>query len=126
VNDKFYEWLESMYADPGIAPIKSTRGRIHEYLAMKLDYSTPGGVKVNMTEYIKGMIKEFPEQIPDISKNCPWNENLFKVNSAATPLNIKKGQVFHTFVAKALFLSKRARYDFFQQFYIFGVRKSPN
>jgi hypothetical protein len=68
-------------------------------------------VKVNMTDYIKGMIKKFPEQLPDSSKNCPWNENLFKVNSAARPLTIKKAQVFHTFVAKVLFLSKRARYD---------------
>ena len=37
---------------------------------MKVDYSTPGVVKVNMIDYIKGMIKEFPEQLPDSSKNC--------------------------------------------------------
>jgi hypothetical protein len=104
VSDKFYEWLESMYADPKIAPANATQGKINEYLAMKLDYSTPGVVKVNMTEYIKGMIKEILEQLPESSKNCPWNENLFEVNSAARWLNIKTAQVFHTFVAKAQFL----------------------
>jgi hypothetical protein len=111
VNDKFYDWLESMYGNPKIVPVKATQGKVHEYLPMKLDYSTPGVVKVNLTEYIKGMIKECPEQLLDSSKNCPWNENLFKMNSAARPRNIKKSQVFHTFVAKALFLSKRARCD---------------
>jgi hypothetical protein len=94
---------------------------------MKLDYSTPGVVKVNMTDYIKGMIKEFPEQLPDSSKNCPWNENLFKVNSAARPLTIKKAQVFHTFVAKALFLSKRARCDIQPAIAFLTTRvRSPN
>jgi hypothetical protein len=61
VNNKFYEWLESMHGDTKIAPVKATRGKIHEYLSMKLDYSTPRVMKVNMTEYIKGKIKEFPE-----------------------------------------------------------------
>jgi hypothetical protein len=68
VNGRFYEWLESMYGDPKIAPVKATQGKIHEYLAMKLDYSTPGVVKVNMTDCIKGMIKEFPEQLSDSEK----------------------------------------------------------
>jgi hypothetical protein len=44
VNNKFYKWLESMYGDPKLPPVKATRGKIHEYLAMKLDYSTPGVV----------------------------------------------------------------------------------
>jgi hypothetical protein len=34
VNDKFYEWLESMYGDPKIAPAKATQGKIHEYLSI--------------------------------------------------------------------------------------------
>jgi hypothetical protein len=55
--------------DPKIAPVNATRGKIHEYLAVKRDYI--GVVKVNMAEYIKGMIKEFSEQLPDNFKNCP-------------------------------------------------------
>jgi hypothetical protein len=35
---------------------------------LKLDNSTPGVVKVNITEYIKGTIMEFPEQLPESSK----------------------------------------------------------
>jgi hypothetical protein len=50
VNNRFYEWLESIYGDSKIGPVKAMQGKIHECLAMKLDYSTPGVVKVNMTD----------------------------------------------------------------------------
>jgi hypothetical protein len=55
------------------------------------------------------MIKGFPEQLPDSSRNCTWNEILFKENSPSRPLNNKKAEAFHTFVVKALFVSKRGR-----------------
>ena len=112
VNDEFYNWLQKMYGDPKIAPVKVTRGKIHNYLAMNLDFSKPGMVKVDMIKHIEEMIKEFPEEIPNSVKKCPWNDELFKVNPSAKLLEDKKTKVlFHTFVAKALFISKRARCD---------------
>ena len=109
VNDEFLKWLNKMYGDPNVAPVKATRGKIHDYLAMKLDYTTKGKVKVDMIEYVNNMVKEFPEEVT--SSKYPWNENLFKVDEKDVKLSKDKHEMFHTFVAKGLFLCKRARPD---------------
>jgi hypothetical protein len=62
-----------------------------------------------MQDYIEKMINEFPEALKD--SNCPWNENLFKVNEEAEKLSKDKSELFHKFVAKGLFASKRTRPD---------------
>ena len=111
VNDKFYSWLQEKYGDPRIAPVKATRGKVHEYLAMNLDFSVSGIVKIHMKKHIEEMLKEFPETIPESLRKCPWNEDLFEINPNAKKLGNEKAKAFHTFVAKALFISKRARCD---------------
>jgi hypothetical protein len=79
-----------------------------------------------MTEYIKGMIKDFPEKLPDSSKIAHGTRIYLKC-SAARPLNIKKAQVFHTFVANALFLSIRARCDMQRTIALLTTQvRSPN
>ena len=55
------------------------------------------------------MISEFPERLN--KSNCPWNENLFKEDQKAKKLSSEKAELFHKFVAKGLFASKRARPD---------------
>ena len=43
VNDKFIDWLTKTYApNPKMEKIKAVRGKVHNYLAMVLDYSVPG------------------------------------------------------------------------------------
>ena len=46
VVDKMIEWLRNKYEDEDIGKLKATRGKIHDYLAMILDFSVPGEVKV--------------------------------------------------------------------------------
>ena len=48
-----------MYGNVKSAPVKATRGKIHDYLAMKLDYSQEKVIKVNMVDYVEAMVKEF-------------------------------------------------------------------
>jgi Reverse transcriptase (RNA-dependent DNA polymerase) len=109
VNDDFLKWLQEKYGDTKVAPVKATRGKVHDYLAMKLDFTTPGKLKVDMTDYVNSMVKEFPEEIS--TSQYPWNKNLFKVDDKDKKLSKEKQEVFHTFVAKGLFLCKRARPD---------------
>ena len=108
-NDKFLQWLEMKYGDAEIGKVKAVRGKRHDYLAMILDYSFPGVVKVDMTNYVKQMVEDFPEQVQN--STYPWNENLFKVDSQSARLSSERAEQFHTFVAKGLFVCKRARQD---------------
>ena len=58
VNDDFEVWLQKEFGQ--IKRITGTRGKRHVYLGMTLDYSTPGEVKIDMVDYVKEMINDFP------------------------------------------------------------------
>ena len=110
VVDGFIDWLEKMYGDDELGHVTVTRGKHHEYLAMKLDSSKKGEVKIDMTKYVQEMLDTFPETVSK-GASTPANENLYKINERSPKLNKKRAEEFHTAVAKALFMSKRARPD---------------
>jgi hypothetical protein len=125
VNYNFLKWLESTYSDSKLAPVKVTGGKIHDYLAMKLDYATEVTPKIDMIDYVNNMVEDFPEVITKL--NYPWNENLFKVDEENPKLTKNKQEVFHTFVAKCLFLCKRGRSDRQTEIAFLAARvKAPN
>jgi hypothetical protein len=45
VNDGFEEWCEKMYGNDGIGHVNVVGGKTHDYLAMILDFGTPGAMK---------------------------------------------------------------------------------
>ena len=108
VINSFIRWLKTKYG--AIGELKVTQGDEHVYLGMDFDFSVEGCVKVDMTKYVKEMLEEYPEELKGKSMT-PANEKLFKVNESSTRLEKEKAEVFHTTVAKGLFLSKRARPD---------------
>jgi hypothetical protein len=110
VNDEFLQWLKEKYANDDIGEVKAVRGKKHDYLAMILDYSIPGVLTVDMTAYVKAMVKDFPEKLEGSGK-FPWTEKLFKVDSASKQLSPERAKIFHTFVMKGMFLCKRGRQD---------------
>jgi hypothetical protein len=110
VNDKFHIWCEKVYGSDALGHVKVVRGKIHDYLAMILDFSISGAMKLDMIYYIIQMIKDFPYDLKSITTN-PWTEKLFKVNTESKNLDDERRAVFHTFVMKAMFLCKRARPD---------------
>jgi hypothetical protein len=111
INDEFLEWLKKTYGNSKTGQVKAKRGKLHDYLGVKLDYSTPGEVKVEMIDYIKSMIKDFPEEIGNKVMNTPWSEGLFKISGKGKNLTPELQGIFHTIVAKGLFVTKRARQD---------------
>ena len=72
VNHKFHKWLDMKYGDDKLGRVRATRGKIHNYLGMTLDYSTSKKLKLSMKDYIEKMIKEFPETLKE--SYCPWNK----------------------------------------------------
>jgi hypothetical protein len=57
INDQFLKWLNHKYGQYGEA--KATRGKVHDYLGMTFIYEDEG-VTVDMREYIKTMLNDFP------------------------------------------------------------------
>ena len=110
VVDGFIDWLEKRYGDKELGHVMVTRGKQHDYLAMRLDYSKKGQVKIDMTKYVQEMLDTFPEKV-STGASTPANENLYKINERSPKLNKTRAEEFHTTVAKALFVSKRARPD---------------
>jgi len=87
-----------------------SHGRKHNYLGMVLDYTKVGAIQVAMFDYIENMLSELPPTM-DGESRTPAPLHLFDVNEEATKLNEAEAQFFHHYVAKLLFLCKRARPD---------------
>jgi hypothetical protein len=80
-----------------------------DYLAMKLNFTEKGKLKLDMVDYVDNMVNDFPEELPP--SNYPWNDNLLEVDLSSKLLLKEKKELFHTFAAKALFLCQCAPRD---------------
>jgi hypothetical protein len=92
------------------APLSVTRGKVHNYLGMRMDYTMRGKVNITMVPYIEDMIDKMPEDMRGMS-STPGRNHLFTVNQDATKLSDEDSIMFHHITAKLLFLCKRARPD---------------
>ena len=126
VVDSFIQWVKDTYG--AIGEVKVTRGKVHDYLGMKLDYSINGQVSVDMRDYLMTMIEAFPEDLMTGARVAsPWNENLFKVHEDSPILDKERAEQFHTTTAQGLFLCKRARPDISPAIAYLTTRvKNPN
>ena len=109
VNDKFLEWLKATYRK--IADVKGICGTCHDYLAMNLDFSESGVMKVDMVDYVTDMVKDFPGNLPKKKVMCPWTVKLFHIDENSKPLDEKHKEIFHMFIMKGMFVCKCARQD---------------
>jgi hypothetical protein len=98
-------WLESKYGE-----LRTTRGKKHNYLGMDMDFSKTGEVSISMIKYLQETIEKFPENIEG-SVSSPAAAHLFEINDQATKLEDERAQLFHTIVAKLLWICKRSRPD---------------
>ena len=104
VVQKVIKQLEDEYGKMTV-----TTGKIHTYCGMDLIFENKS-LQVDMREYLKDVVSEFPE---DCSKavTTPAAVYLFEVDESQTKLDNERKKIFHTFVAKLLFVSKRGRPD---------------
>lgn len=118
-------WLrdeyESVFAD-GSGKMKVARGKLHRYLGMTMDFTTPKIVKITMLDYVDDVVEAWDKANSEINSNNTMSksckrimtaapDDLFKVDEVAIKLDPAMTKVFHNIVAKALYISKRARPD---------------
>jgi hypothetical protein len=92
------------------APLTVTRGKIHDYLGLTLDFSDDGKVKVRMEDYVESILEDAPANM-DGEAPTPAAQHLFTVNDDGEKLGQEDADLFHQMTAKLLFLGKRARPD---------------
>jgi hypothetical protein len=63
VNDHFAIWCKNTYGSDNLGHGKVVRGNVHDYLAMILDFTQDGALKIDMKYYIEGMLEEFSYNI---------------------------------------------------------------
>ena len=113
---KMVAWLrqeyESIFED-GTGKMTVNRGKVHTYLGMRLDYSSPGRVMISQFEYIAEVILAFDKADPGGSgtKTSAAPTNLFRIDDDCVKLLPNKAKEFHNIVAKSLYATKRSRPD---------------
>ena len=77
---------------------------------MNIKFRDDKTFEVHMEEHIQEAIDAFDE---DVSKSIctPAGKGLFEINEKSTPLMKDKADMFHSIVAKLLFVSRRCRLD---------------
>ena len=93
------------------APLTVTRGPVHEYLGMTIDFSRPGMVQFHMKAFIDDLIAETPSELLKGMAASPGGQHLFTVNEDCPKLSEKQAELFHHLTAKLLYICKRTRPD---------------
>jgi hypothetical protein len=87
-----------------------TRGRKHTFLGMKFVFTNDGKVQITMEDYLTEAIEESGMTI-ERTVATPAKKDLFDVDDTAAPLEKAEAEIFHSIVAKLLYVSLRARMD---------------
>ena len=84
--------------------VKPLRGKVHDYLGMKIDFGTKDTVIIDMDQYVHDMIVDFPVNITKKS-STPAGDKLMEVGFGKL-LDKQKTEAFHTTVAKGFFVQE--------------------
>jgi len=93
------------------APLSVTRGKIHNYLGMVIDFSVDEKVCFTMPTLVKDIISQLPLHLVTGPSTTPAANHLFEVKEGATKLTVNEADLFHRLTAQLLYLCKRARPD---------------
>ena len=90
-----------------ISKMTITRGKVHKYLRITIDYSSPGKLIFSIIDYIGKILDNILEDMKGESAT-PAAHHLFDIAEDATKLLQADADIFHQFVAQLLYLSKMA------------------
>ena len=94
--------------------LKVSRGDQHDFLGMNIDLDRKNKkVNIGTSIHIKEAVEMFEESGDEIKGHVanPGNSQFFKYKDAYKSLDQKRADIFHSTVAKLLFIGKRGRPD---------------
>ena len=102
MNDQFLDEMNHLYGK--LKECTSTRGRTHEFLGMTLTFLKNGCLQVTMEDHIEDLLRSYPEA-KGVSPT-PASKSLFNVDEQSKLLNKDEKELFHSCIAKSLFIAK--------------------
>lgn len=85
-----------------------TRGTVHDYLGITIDYSESEKVKFIMIDYLRDIVDDMPVDMKGGARTTV-RSNVFEVDTESPLLSQKRADFFHRISARLLFAAKRAR-----------------
>ena len=85
-----------------------SRGKMHNFVGMDLEFKENGTVEILMKEYIKECIEVFGERMRRVT--TPAKSSLFEIKDKVE-MSVERQEICQHIVAKLLYISKRARVD---------------
>ena len=82
-------------------------GKVHKYLGVNIDYSSPGKVILSMVDCIVNMHDDIPEDMKGYQQHPLHTTSL--ILRKMRPNYPEPTHIFHRFVAQLLYLSNQAR-----------------
>ena len=89
-------------------PLTTNRGKVLDYLGIRIYYRKKGKVTFSMEDYIKKILEEAPCDMEGTAKRVSAC-HLFNTNDREKKLSEEKTQLFHHIVAKLLYLCRRTQ-----------------
>ena len=117
VDDNFVSHVEKKVVDDILdkmkekfGDLKITRGKKHTFLGINFEFTDDKKLAIDMFEHLGESIELFGEELLGKVTSCAA-KGLTEVDSKSQRLDTKRSKLFHSVVAKLLFISKRARPD---------------
>jgi len=88
--------------------ISISRGDFHSYLGQSIEFCADGQVKVSMEGYVRDLLDSMDV---DASASSPATTKLFHTDTDSSALGVEQKEMYHSCVARLLYLAKRARPD---------------
>ena len=81
-------------------------GKRHDYLGMILDFTIPGTLEIDMSDYIQVILQDTPANLWGTSM-VPVAKHLFTTRPDAPKLNPQEQELFHHLTMQLMYLSQR-------------------
>ena len=85
-------------------------GKRHDYLGMILDFTVPGTLEIDMSDYIQVILQDTPANLWGTSM-VPVAKHLFTTRPDAPKLSPQEQELFHHLTMQLMYLSQRGRPD---------------
>ena len=83
-------------------------GKRHDYLGMILDFTIPGTLEIDMSDYIQVILQDTPANLRGAS-TVPAAKHLFTTHPDAPKLSPQEQELFHHLTMQLMYLSQRGR-----------------